>query len=72
MVSNLKNCLEGPNVEILLSIFLHEKEPFLQKWLIPGPGQGMFQIRLEHLGMLESKDVLQNEGGQVERTPELA
>ena len=58
----MKNCLGGLNVEILVSITLLDKECFLQKWLIPGQGQGMFQVRLEHLGMLESKDVLQDEG----------
>ena len=38
---------------------------FLQKWLIPDPGQGKSQVGLAYCGMPESKAVLQNEWGQV-------
>lgn len=70
MVSNLKTCLEGPNVEILLSIFLHEQETFLQKWLIPGPGKEC--SRLDWNILVCWKANMCSKGGQVERTPELA
>ena len=43
----------------------------MEKWLIPGLGQGKYKMSLKHFAP-ESKEVLNKYGGQVSRTEEPA
>lgn len=43
---------------VLTSFFNKRNQGFQEKWLIPGPEQGIHKISLEHLTVSESKEVL--------------